>query len=478
MEQDFKSFVDGQWVSGQATQQNINPSNLDDRLGEVQFASAETIENAIAVALSAQRDWANIGIQQRSIVLDAAGDRIISQRERIGETLAREEGKTRAEGIAEATRAGQILKYFSGEAVRNTGIAVDSVRPAVEVLVRRAPIGVVAAITPWNFPIAIPAWKVAPALAFGNAVILKCSELTPASACGLVRALHDAGLPPGVLSLLQGDANIGSALVQSHHVNAVSFTGSVQAGRSIAGFCALGGTRYQLEMGGKNPLVVLDDADLDIAVTCALDGGFFSAGQRCTASSRLIVQKGIYRSFVSELTARLKALNVGDALDSATQVGPLSSAAQMTKVLGYIEIGRQEAGEPAVGGNELKCTPRGYFVEPTLFTETDNAMRINREEIFGPVATVIPVDTFEHALEVANDTEFGLSAGICTRSLKYSTAFRHRSAAGMVMINLPTAGVDYHVPFGGTKASSIGPREQGAQAREFYTQLKTTYLAA
>ena len=478
MRQDFKCFVNGQWVAGETVRMNINPSNLNDCLGNVHFATAELAEHAVAIARIAQRNWAAAGIQQRANVLDAAGDRILSRRESIGTVLAREEGKIRVEAVGEATRAGQILKFFAGEAIRNSGMAVESVRPDIDVLVNRAPIGVVAAITPWNFPVAIPAWKVAPALAYGNAVILKCSEQTPASACLLVDALHDAGLPPGIVTLLQGDGHIGEALVESDGVVAVSFTGSVQVGGRIAGYCASRGTRYQLEMGGKNPLVILDDAVLDTAVKCALDGAFYSTGQRCTASSRLIVQKRIYGSFVAQLTERLKALNVGDALDPATHIGPLASKAQMEKVLRYVEIGRQEAGDPAAGGRELKRTPAGYFVEPTLFTETHNGMRVNRAEIFGPVATVIPVDSFEQALEVANDTEFGLSAGICTQSLKYATEFRRRSAAGMVMVNLPTAGVDYHVPFGGTRASSVGPREQGTQAREFYTQTKTAYIAS
>ena len=291
-------------------------------------------------------------------------------------------------------------------------------------------------------------------------------------------ALHDAGVPPGVVTLLHGNGKIGQALIESDNLDAVSFTGSVQVGGRIAGYCASRGTRYQLEMGGKNPLVVLDDAVMDTAVACALDGAFYSTGQRCTASSRLIVQKRIYLSFVTALTERLTSLSVGDALDPATHIGPLASKAQMEKVLRYVQIGRHEAGDPAAGGRELKRTPAGYFVEPTLFTETHNGIRINRAEIFGPVATVIPVDSFEQALEVANDTDFGLSAGICTRSLKYATEFRRRSAAGMVMVNLPTAGVDYHVPFGGTRASSVGPREQGAQAREFYAQTKTAYIAS
>lgn len=478
MGQDFKCFVNGQWVVGETVRKNINPSNLNDCLGTVHYATADMVEHSVAAAQIAQRNWAEAGIQQRANVLDGAGDRILSRRESIGETLAREEGKTLAEAVGETARAGQILKFFAGEAIRNSGMAVESVRPDIDVQVSREPIGVVAAITPWNFPVAIPAWKVAPALAYGNAVILKCSEHTPASACLLIKALHDAGLPPGVVTLLQGDGNIGETLVESNDVGAVSFTGSVQVGGRIAGYCASRGIRSQLEMGGKNPLVVLDDAVLDTAVTCALDGAFYSTGQRCTASSRLIVQKRIYESFVTALTERLKALNVGDALDPATRIGPLASKAQMEKVLRYVEIGRQEAGDPAAGGRELKRTPAGYFVEPTLFTETHNGMRINRAEIFGPVATVIPVDSFEQALEVSNDTDFGLSAGICTQSLKYATEFRKRSAAGMVMVNLPTAGVDYHVPFGGTKASSVGPREQGVQAREFYTQTKTAYIAS
>ncbi len=474
----FANFVSGEWVETETRVSNVNPSDLDDRIGDVHVATEELLLKTVACAQSQQPGWADCGVQRRAVVLDAAGDAVLARGEALGHMLAREEGKTAAEGMGEVARAGQILKFFAGEAVRNAGMAIDSVRPGVDVLVSREPVGVVAAVTPWNFPIAIPAWKVAPALAYGNAVVLKCSELTAASACALVEILHDSGVPPGVVGLLQGDANIGGMLVDAEGIDAVSFTGSVRVGNTIALSCAAGGVRFQLEMGGKNPLLILDDADLDVAVRCALDGAFFSAGQRCTASSRLIVQKGICQRFVSELASRLAAVNVGHALSPSTQIGPLASAAQLHRVLCYIEHGRKEAGEPVVGGHLLERTPRGYFVAPTLFADTANTMRINREEIFGPVATVIPVATFEEGLAVANDTEFGLSAGICTRSLRYSREFQRRAEAGLVMVNLPTAGVDYHVPFGGAKASSAGPREQGAQAREFYTQMKTSYVAS
>ena len=478
MGNNFKSFVNGAWIAGETRHCNINPSNIEDKIGEVHYADQSTIDEAIGAARSAQQRWSKAGILPRANVLDKAGDIVLSRRDRIGDMLAREEGKTLSEAIAETTRAGQILKFFAAEAVRNVGLVVDSVRSDVEVMVNRTPLGVVAAIAPWNFPIAIPAWKTAPALAYGNAVVLKTSELTPASACSFVDALREAGLPPGVVNLVQGDHETGAALVGSDGVDAVTFTGSMKAGGSVALQCAARGTPFQLEMGGKNPLVILNDADIDIAVQCALDGAFFSAGQRCTASSRLIVQNEIYDPFVKELSARLKSLTIGNARDPDTQIGPLASEAQLARVSGYLDIGRQEAGAPMVGGHLIERTPPGYFLEPTLFVDTDNTMRINREEIFGPVASVIRVKSFEAALEVANDTTFGLSAGICTRSLKYSTEFRRRSAAGMVMVNLPTAGVDFHVPFGGIRASSMGPREQGAQAREFYTQIKTTYLAS
>jgi alpha-ketoglutaric semialdehyde dehydrogenase len=436
------------------------------------------VADAADAAATAFPKW-SAAIQQRFDVLDAAGTEILARREEIGRLLAREEGKTLPEAIGEATRAGQIFKFFAGEAIRITGDMIDSVRPGVEVSVVREPLGPVAIITPWNFPIAIPAWKIAAALAYGNTVVFKPADLVPGCASLLVDILAKAGLPAGVVNLVMGPGSrIGPALIANKNIKGVSFTGSTVTGARIAAQCAERGIKYQLEMGGKNPLLVLDDANLTVAVDAAINGAFYSTGQRCTASSRLIVAEGIHDRFVAEMMSRLKALNVGNALDAGIHIGPVVDQRQLAQDLNYIEIGKAEGATLAFGGEQLERSNPGFFLSPALFTNVTNDMRIAQEEIFGPVAGIIRVRDFEEGLAVANDTPFGLSAGICTTSLALATQFRRRVQAGMVMVNLATAGVDYHVPFGGVKGSSFGSREQGRYAAEFYTTVKTSYVFA
>ncbi|MCB1717023.1 MAG: aldehyde dehydrogenase family protein, partial [Candidatus Competibacteraceae bacterium] len=399
-------------------------------------------------------------------------------KDEIGRLLSREEGKTLAEGIGETARAGQVFKFFAGEALRVVGDLQASVRPGIDVEVTREPVGVVGLITPWNFPIAIPAWKAAPALAFGNCVVMKPADLTPGCAHILAELLAEAGCPPGVFNLVMGRGSVvGEAMLNHPDINAISFTGSVPTGRRIAVRCAETMKKVQLEMGGKNPMVILDDADLAVAVPACLNGAFFSTGQRCTASSRLIVQEGIHDAFVDAMSNAMKKLVIGDALDTATQIGPVVSESQLNANLSYVDLAREEGAE-VIGGERLSLSQDGYYQAPALFVGSNNEMRINREEIFGPCASVIKVASFEEAVAVANDTEFGLSAGICTRSLKHASVFKKQSQAGMIMVNLPTAGVDYHVPFGGRKGSSYGSREQGRYAIEFYTTVKTSYVFA
>jgi acyl-CoA reductase-like NAD-dependent aldehyde dehydrogenase len=393
--------------------------------------------------------------------------------------LSREEGKTLAEGIGEVTRAGQIFDFFAGETLRLSGETLPSVRPGIGVEITREPVGVVGLITPWNFPIAIPAWKIAPALCYGNTVVIKPADLVPGSAWALVDILHRAGLPKGVLNLVMGRGSVvGQTMLDSPDINAVSFTGSVLTGRRVAEASVKVGRKFQLEMGGKNPTVVLDDADLKVAVEVAAQSAFFSTGQRCTASSRVIVTEGIHDRFVEALAERTRNLRVGNALHKDTEIGPVVDPSQLQQDLDYIEIGKQEGAKLVVGGERLRKDTEGHYLQPALFTEATNAMRIAREEIFGPVLAVIRVKDYDEALAAANDTEFGLSAGIVTTSLKYATHFRRNAEAGMVMVNLPTAGVDFHVPFGGRKGSSYGPREQGRYAQEFFTVVKTAYTAA
>lgn len=469
-----KNYIGGEWIEGAAVNRNVNPSNLDDVVGEYSAADGAQAAAAIDAAHAAFPAWAMSSPEVRSDALDRVGAEVLSRKDELGRLLAREEGKTLPEAIGEVVRAGRVFKFFAGEALRIAGDHLASVRPGVEVEITREPEGVIGLITPWNFPIAIPAWKIAPALAFGNCVVFKPADLVPGSAWALAEIISRAGLPPGVFNLVMGPGSkVGNAIVRSPKVRAVSFTGSVEVGRGIASVAR--GAKVQLEMGGKNPLVVLDDADLGIALNCSVNGAFFSTGQRCTASSRLIVQAGIHDRFVSAVTERLAALKVGDALEPGVDIGPVVSVPQLEQDLGYVEIGRKEGGRLVFGGERLNRATPGHYMSPALLTETTNDMRINREEVFGPVASVIRVKSYEEAVSVANDTEFGLSAGICTTSLKHASDFKRRSGAGMVMVNLPTAGVDYHTPFGGRRGSSYGPREQGTYAREFYTVVKTAY---
>ncbi|MFZ4531692.1 MAG: aldehyde dehydrogenase family protein [Alsobacter sp.] len=478
MTDSFKNLIAGEWVEGASQNTNLNPSNTGDVVGHYARASRAQAEAAIAAAKAAFPAWSRTTPQERYEILKKASDETLARKEELGRLLSREEGKTLPEGIGEATRAGQILAFFAGECLRLSGEKLASVRPGVDVDMTREPVGVIGMITPWNFPIAIPAWKIAPALAYGNTVVFKPADLVPGCAWALVDILHRAGLPKGVLNLVMGrGSEVGQAILEHRDVTAVTFTGSVATGRKVAAACiaSMPMKKVQLEMGGKNPLVVLDDADLKVAVECAVNGAFFSTGQRCTASSRLVVQDGIHDRFVAAMVDRLKGLVVDDALKAGTHIGPVVDQSQLDQDLAYIGIAKDEGGTLAWGGELLNRETPGFYLQPALITNTTNAMRISREEVFGPVANVVRVKDYDEALAVANDTEFGLSSGICTGSLKFASHFKRNSEAGMVMVNLPTAGVDYHVPFGGRKGSSYGSREQGAYAREFYTTVKTAY---
>ena len=470
----FDNLINGQWTAGKSYSPNANPSDLADVIGQYAQGDAADVNAAVAAAAAAFPAWSTSGIQARHDALDKIGSEILARKEELGDLLAREEGKTRPEAIGEVGRAGQIFKFFAGECLRLAGETLPSVRPGIGVEITREPIGVVGLITPWNFPIAIPAWKIAPALAFGNCVVLKPADLVPGSAWALADIIHRSGLPAGVFNLVMGSGRvIGEALVQHADVAAISFTGSVGVGKGIAAACVASGKKVQLEMGGKNPQVVLDDADLNQAVELSAQSCFYSTGQRCTASSRLIVTDKIYPAFIEALQARMAKIKVGDARAAGTDIGPVVSQAQLEQDLSYVEIAKAEGAVLAAGGDK-----NGFFMQPALFVDTTAGMRINREEVFGPVASVIRVADYEQALAVANDTPFGLAAGIATTSLKHATHFKRHSQAGMVMVNLPTAGVDYHVPFGGRKGSSYGPREQGRYAQEFYTTVKTAYTLA
>ncbi len=474
----FKNLIAGEWVGSQASD-NISPSDTNDVVGSYAQGTADDARQAIAAAKAAFPKWSQSGILERHTVLKKAADEILARKEELGKLLAREEGKTLPEAIGETIRAAQIFDFFAGEALRLTGEMVPSVRPGIGVEITREPLGVIGIITPWNFPIAIPAWKIAPALCYGNTVVLKPADLVPGCAWAIVDILNRAGLPKGVLNLVMGRGSVvGQAMLDSPDLAGITFTGSTGTGKRVALASIEHNRKFQLEMGGKNPMVVLDDADLNVAVEAAANSGFFSTGQRCTASSRLIVTEGIHDKFVAALTEKLKTLVVDNALKQGTHIGPVVDDKQLQQDMDYIEIGKKEGAKLAFGGERIERETPGFYLQPTLFTEATNQMRISREEIFGPVASVIRVKSYEEALAIANDTPFGLSAGIATTSLKHATHFKRNSEAGMVMVNLPTAGVDFHVPFGGRKASSFGPREQGRYAAEFYTTVKTAYTVA
>ena len=471
-----KNFIGGAWDEGVGINHNTNPANPEEIIGDYAQGDRDQTLAAISSASDAFPAWSQSTPQQRFDILDRIGTEILARKEELGRLLTREEGKTLTEGIGEAKRAGDVFKFFAGETLRLGGEHIPSVRPDITIDVSREPVGVVGLITPWNFPIAIPAWKIAPALAYGNCVVIKPANITPGCVWALAEIISRSGLPDGVFNLVMGSGSeVGQTIAESPDVDAISFTGSTDVGTRLRRTVTDRGGRIQLEMGGKNPFVVLDDADLDTAVECAVNGAFFSTGQRCTASSRLIVTEGIHDRFVEALLERMKRLVIGDGLDPNTDIGPVISHEQKEQILEYLCIGESEGAQLLMSGAPEGMPSTGHYVIPALFVDTHSAMRINREEIFGPVASVIKVKDFKHALDVANDVEFGLSAGICTQSLKAASDYKRRVQAGMVMVNLPTAGVDYHVAFGGRKASSYGPREQGSYAREFYTVVKTSY---
>ncbi len=479
MPERFDNFIAGEWLRGESEIENRNPSDTSDLIGLVAQASRAQLADALAAARSAQVLWARTGLEKRVSVLNAIGNELMQRSAELGELLSREEGKPRAEGVGEVYRSGQFFTYYAAEVLRQIGDNADSVRDGVEIDVRREPVGVVAVISPWNFPTATASWKIAPALAFGNAVIWKPANLTPASAWALTEIISRQEIPKGLFNLVMGAGGaIGQALINSPQVNAISFTGSLNVGRGIAASAAANLTRVQLEMGSKNPLVVMDDADLDVAVSSALAGAYSGTGQKCTASSRLIVHEAVHDAFVDRMVSGIKAFKVGHALAEGIQIGPVVSESQLKENLAYMEIAVEEGCERAIGGERLQRETEGYFMAPALLLNSRNDMRVNREEMFAPIACVQKAGSYEEALSVANDTEFGLTSGIITRSLARANHFRRNARTGCVMVNLPTAGTDYHVPFGGRGNSSYGPREQGRYAVEFYTTVKTAYIHA
>jgi aldehyde dehydrogenase (NAD+) len=477
----FRSFIGGEWVGARSgrTFETRNPAQTDEVVGVYPQGDTADARQAIEAARAAQPAWAAIPAPKRGEILFRAAQLLETRGESVARDMTREEGKTLPEARGEVARAVNILRYFGGEGARLAGQFAPSERTRVVIHTIRQPLGVVGLITPWNFPIAIPAWKTAPALVGGNAVVLKPSDLAPLCALRLVEALDEAGVTKGAVNVVTGPgSSVGHEIVTNAHVRAISFTGSEATGSAIAVEGAKRRARVQLEMGGKNPTIVLRDADITDAVSTVVNAAFFSTGQRCTATSRVIVEEPIAEPFTDALVERTRSLKVGNGLETGIDVGPSVDERQLETVLEYVGIGRGEGAAVQCGGERLHggAWSRGWFSAPAVLSGVTPEMRVAQEEIFGPVLAVMPAQNLDQAIELANGVRFGLSAGICTKSLTAAYEFIHRAEAGLVMVNLPSAGVEYHVPFGGSKASSMGMREQGPVALDFYTELKTAYV--
>lgn len=473
------NFIAGEWLAGDTSIENRNPSDLSDVIGHFAQASSSQLTKALDAARSAQKIWAATGLEARQTVLMNIGNELMERSAELGTLLSREEGKPLAEGKGEIYRAGQFFTYYAAEVLRQIGDTADSVRPNIEIDVRREPVGTVAIVSPWNFPTATAVWKIAPALAFGNAVIWKPANLVPASAVALAEIISRQDLPAGLFNLVMGaGGSIGQQLIESPAIDAISFTGSVEVGKQIAQSAIGNLTKVQMEMGSKNALAVMDDGDMEIAVAAALGGAFGGTGQKCTASSRLIVHSAVHDEFVERLAAGAAAMVVDNALKDGTQIGPVVSQTQLDENMAYMELAKSEGGEIICGGDRVSRDSDGYYMTPAVVAGTSNDWRINKEEMFAPIACVIKADSYDEALHLVNDTHFGLTSGIVTRDLARASHFRRNARTGCVMVNLPTAGTDYHVPFGGRGSSSYGPREQGGYAVEFYTTVKTAYISS
>ncbi|HUZ47701.1 MAG TPA: aldehyde dehydrogenase family protein [Terriglobia bacterium] len=481
MPQVYKNLIAGKWVEcgSKKTFANINPANTDEILGLFQASGAEEATAACDAAAKAQPAWAALPAPRRGEYLFKAAELLESRLDKVAEDMTREEGKTLPEAKGEVKRSINILRYFGGEGARSFSYQIPSERPNVFCYMMRKPLGVVGLITPWNFPSAIPTWKMAPALVAGNTVVIKPASLAPLSPYRLVEALVEAGIPEGVVNYVTGGgSSAGNAVVEHPAIRAISFTGSCGVGNRLQEKLASRKVRIQLEMGGKNPTIVLKDADLDYAADILVNGAFFSTGQKCTACSRAIIEKDIYEALVEKLVAKTRKLKVGNGLEAGIQIGPAVDESQLKTDLEYIEIAKKEGAKLLCGGNRLTggAYDKGYFVEPTLFDNVKPEMRIAQEEVFGPVLALMPANDFEDAMRLANGVKFGLSASIVSRDLTRVHQFINGIEAGLITINLPTAGVEYQLPFGGTKESSFGMREQGPQALDFYTESHTVYM--
>jgi acyl-CoA reductase-like NAD-dependent aldehyde dehydrogenase len=476
----LSSFVDGDWRQGASEAANTSPIRPAEVLATVSQADAALATSAVEAASSTLPLWATTSAPSRGEVLLRAADLLEERAEAIGQDLTREEGKTLAESVRETHLAAKVLRYYAAQTLEPDGETYPSRQPDVLLYTRREPLGVVSVITPWNFPISLPAWKIASALAFGNTVVWKPAEIVPQTAVHLTRALADAGLPRGVLNLVLGKGSqVGDVLVTHPDVAGVTFTGSTPIGHAIRDRATGAGKKVQLELGGKNPAVVLADGDLDLAAEQISIGAFGASGQKCTATSRVIVERSVADDLLERLRHHADRWTLGDPLDPATTMGPLASADQMETVLGYLDVARRDGARAMAGGGRADGSfADGYFVRPTVLVDVEPDHAVAREEIFGPVAAVLSVGSYEEALALANDTPFGLSASVFTNDLTLALRFTRESRTGIVRVNSGTSGMEHHVPFGGTKDSGYGQREQGKAARDFFTELKTVYFGA
>jgi aldehyde dehydrogenase (NAD+) len=477
----FKNYINGEWVearNGKAIE-NRNPANTDELIGMFPASSSEDIEAAIAAAKAAYRRWRLVPAPKRAEILFHAAEILVARKEDYAREMTREMGKVLAETRGDVQEAIDMTYLMAGEGRRQFGQTSPSELPNKFAMAVRSPIGVAGLITPWNFPMAIPSWKAMPALICGNTIVLKPAEDTPLSTYNLTQVLAEAGLPPGVLNVVFGyGPDAGAPMLNHPDVELVSFTGSTEVGRIVSQACAPTFKKCHLEMGGKNIIIVMDDANLELAIEGAVWGGFGTTGQRCTAASRVAVQKGVYREFVEKFVARVKALKVGDGLDPSTQMGPCVNEQQLQTVTKYVGIGSNEGAKLATGGHRLETGShaRGWFHEPTVFIDCDPKMRICQEEIFGPVVSVIPFDTFDDAIAIANGVKYGLSAAIYTRNVNQAFVAQRDLETGIVYVNAPTIGAETHLPFGGTKNTGNGHREAGLPALDFYSEWKTVYV--
>jgi aldehyde dehydrogenase (NAD+) len=477
----FKNFIDGEWVAAKSgkTLENRNPANTEEIIGEFPLSGPEDVDAAVSAARSAYKSWRLTPAPKRAEILFRVAELLVKRKEDFARDMTREMGKVLAETRGDVQEAIDMTYYMAGEGRRLFGQTTPSELPNKFAMSVRQPIGVCGMITPWNFPMAIPSWKMMPALVCGNTVVLKPAEDTPLSSYHLVDTMVEAGLPAGVVNLISGDGpGAGAPLAEHKDVPVISFTGSTAIGRIIAQTCAPDFKRCSLEMGGKNIILVMEDANLDLAIDGAIWGGFGTTGQRCTAASRIAVHKSVYGEFVSRLAVRAQKLKVGNGLDPSVEVGPLINEQQLQTVMSYVEIGKKEGAKLLTGGNRLDSGAhvRGWFYAPTVFGDCDSKMRVAQEEIFGPVVSVIPIDSLEQGIEVANGVPYGLSASIYTRNVNHAFAAIQDLYTGIVYVNAPTIGAETHLPFGGTKQTGNGHREAALAAIEFFSEWKSVYI--